>query len=181
MVASGYAQQPTGSERAIIVLGAGLGGYALGSAAPPAGRRIRRLEPGPAGAAGGDRGGRAEAKLFPKGWPWRATYSKWACRRARSWWTNKAPPPGENLLLPVSCWLRGAWTRQPVAVVSNAFHCYRARGYARLVGFEEVQACPPLIGANSVLPCYLREAFAVLYYWVSRAAAGWMARFVGTL
>lgn len=111
VVASGYAQQPTGGERAIIVLGAGL------RKDTPSDLLRRRLDAA-FDAWSRDRqalvvvtGGRAEAKPFPKGWPWRATYSKRACRRARSWWNKKAPPPRKTCFLPVSCWLRGAWTR----------------------------------------------------------------------
>ncbi len=57
----------------------------------------------------------------------------------------------------------------PVAYVTNAFHCYRAGRYAALVGFSDARAVPASISASSVLPCYLREVMAVLYYWVFRA------------
>lgn len=55
---------------------------------------------------------------------------------------------------------------QPVAYVTNRFHCYRAGQYAQLEGFADVRGIPASISASSVLPCYLREALAVLYYWV---------------
>lgn len=57
----------------------------------------------------------------------------------------------------------------PVAYVTNAFHCYRAGQYARAAGFAQANAAPASIGLSSVPSCYLREAMAVLYYWVFRA------------
>ena len=57
---------------------------------------------------------------------------------------------------------------EPVAYVTNAFHCYRAAKYAAAAGFTNVNATPASIGFSSVLPCYMREVMAVLYYWVFR-------------
>ena len=77
---------------------------------------------------------------------------------------------------------RGIGADDPMAVVTNAFHCYRARCYARLVGFEQVRSIPASIGLNSVLPCYMREVFAVLYYWVFKTSqSGWISPLVGIL
>lgn len=57
----------------------------------------------------------------------------------------------------------------PTAYVTNAFHCYRAGRYAARAGFSDAHAVPASISPSSVLSCYLREAMAVLYYWVFRA------------
>lgn len=57
----------------------------------------------------------------------------------------------------------------PIAYATNAFHCYRAGKYALLAGFPKANAVPASIGFSSILPCYMREALAVLYYWVFRA------------
>ena len=70
----------------------------------------------------------------------------------------------------------------PVAVVTNAFHCYRAGCYARQAGFSQVRTLPAGISLISVMPCYFREVFAVLYYWVFKSSlTGWMHPFVGIL
>ena len=70
----------------------------------------------------------------------------------------------------------------PVAVVTNAFHCYRAGCYARQAGFSQVRTLPAGISPISVMPCYFREVFAVLYYWVFKSSlTGWMHPFVGIL
>ena len=61
-----------------------------------------------------------------------------------------------------------AYLVEKVAYVTNAFHCYRAAKYAAAAGFTNVNAIPASIGFSSVLPCYMREVMAVLYYWVFR-------------
>ena len=70
----------------------------------------------------------------------------------------------------------------PIVYVTNAFHCYRAGEYARMAGFEEAHALPAGISLQSVPTCYLREAMAVLYYWVFRSSrSGFMQSMVGLL
>ena len=70
----------------------------------------------------------------------------------------------------------------PIVYVSNAFHCSRAGKYAAMAGFTnatELAAGTPL---RSVLPCYLREALALLYYWVFKTSVtGPMHTMVGLL
>ncbi len=70
----------------------------------------------------------------------------------------------------------------PIVYVTNAFHCYRAGEYARIAGFAEAHALPAGILLQSVPTCYLREAMAVLYYWVFRSSrSGFMQSMVGLL
>lgn len=52
-----------------------------------------------------------------------------------------------------------------VAFVTNRFHCYRSAMIAERTGLQAA-AVPATIGVNAVLPCYLREVPAVLYYWI---------------
>ena len=59
----------------------------------------------------------------------------------------------------------GVASADPIVFVTNRFHCYRAEGYAKRAGFENVRCIPAAIGPRSVLPSYLREVFAVLYFW----------------
>lgn len=58
---------------------------------------------------------------------------------------------------------------QPIAYVTNTFHCYRAGLYARDSGFTDVSSVSATIGPDSILPCYMREVFAVAYYWVFKS------------
>lgn len=53
----------------------------------------------------------------------------------------------------------------PLAFATNRFHCYRAALYARAAGFTQMRALGASIGVSSVLPCYMREVMALLYYW----------------
>ena len=77
---------------------------------------------------------------------------------------------------------RGFDETTPIVYVSNAFHCYRAGKYAALAGFTTATALPAATPLRSVLPCYLREALALLYYWVFKtSASGPMHAMVGLL
>lgn len=70
----------------------------------------------------------------------------------------------------------------PIAYVSNAFHCYRAGRYAAMAGFTKAVALPAGTPLRSLVPCYLREALALLYYWVFKTSqTGPMHSLVGLL
>ena len=70
----------------------------------------------------------------------------------------------------------------PIVCVTNAFHCYRAQRYAERAGFTAVTALPAATPWRSVLPCYLREALALAYYWVFKTStSGPMHALVGLL
>ncbi len=56
-----------------------------------------------------------------------------------------------------------------VAFVTNRFHCYRAGLIAGRLGLQ-ANAVPATLGPSSILPCYLREVLAVLYYWLIQRA-----------
>lgn len=63
----------------------------------------------------------------------------------------------------------GVKADSPVVYVTNGFHCYRAGKYAAAAGFAQAEALPAAISWTQVLPCYLREVFAVVYYWVFKS------------
>ena len=138
---SGYSDTATKQEKAVIVLGAGI--VVTGEQGPgediPEARAMK-------------------AYLVEKGVP-----EKQIVEEASSTSTE------ENF-----CFAReileqhGLSQDEPVAYVTNAFHCYRAAKYAAAAGFTNVNAIPASIGFSSVLPCYMREVMAVLYYWVFR-------------
>ena len=58
--------------------------------------------------------------------------------------------------------------QEPIAFATNSFHCYRAGVTAKRAGYQNIAAVPSSTGLASLLPCYLREAFAVLHTWVFR-------------
>ena len=61
---------------------------------------------------------------------------------------------------------------RPVAYVTNGFHCYRAGKYAAREGFAQARAVPAGLPLTQIPASYLREALAVLYYWVFKSPAG---------
>ena len=71
---------------------------------------------------------------------------------------------------------------QPVAFVTNGFHCYRAGKYAAQEGFVQARAVPAGLPLTQIPTSYLREAMAVLYYWVFKSPnAGPLRGAVGML
>ena len=179
---SGHAGRATGREKAIVVLGAGL------RKDTPSDLLRRRLDaafeywrrhPEVVIAV---TGGQGPGETIPEGVAMARYLAEKGVPESQLVVETKSTSTEENLLFAKELLARrGLGPDEPMAVVTNAFHCYRGRCYARLVGFEQVASIPASIGANSVLPCYLREAFAVLYYWVFKTSqTGWMARFVGT-
>ena len=66
--------------------------------------------------------------------------------------------------------------------VTNGFHCWRAAQYAKAAGFTDCGAVPAGLPPTQIPACYLREVFAVLYYWVFRSPGrGLMGKLVGFL
>ncbi len=61
---------------------------------------------------------------------------------------------------------KGFSTSEKIAFATNHFHCFRAMQYAKKAGFENVSSISSFSGLSSVVPNYLREVFAVLYYFV---------------
>ena len=71
---------------------------------------------------------------------------------------------------------------QPIAYVTNGFHCYRAGKYAAREGFVQAHAVPAGLPPTQILASYLRESLAVLYYWVFKSAStGPLHKLVGFL
>lgn len=62
----------------------------------------------------------------------------------------------------------GITSDAPVAVVTNAFHCYRAGQYAKDAGFTNVRTLPASMNLLVLLPAYMREVLTILYYWIFR-------------
>lgn len=54
---------------------------------------------------------------------------------------------------------------QPIVIVTNTFHCYRAVCYAKKSGFTQVRQLNAPTGLLIVLPMYLREILAIIGLW----------------
>lgn len=84
----------------------------------------------------------------------------------RIWKEDQSKSTQENFLFSKEVLKQhGIAANDPIVFVTNQFHCYRAEGYARKAGLEQVHAIPAGMSSTSVLPVYLREVFAVLYFW----------------
>ncbi|MDL2252601.1 YdcF family protein [Ruminococcaceae bacterium OttesenSCG-928-I18] len=62
----------------------------------------------------------------------------------------------------------GIGPEQPVAIVTNTFHCYRAKCYAKKLGYRDVRCVPASMNASTFLENYMREALALIYMWLFR-------------
>lgn len=164
---SGYIQNAKGDEKAIIVLGAGLKGENVSDVLR------RRL------AAAKDAfdenpnavivvtGGQGPQEVIPEA----LAMQRWLLANGvpedKIILEDKSTSTEENLLFARALLEdAGISANEPVAVVSNAFHCYRAGQYAKKLGFSNARTIPASMNMGSLLPSYMREVFAILYMWV---------------
>lgn len=178
---SGYSCRPGGSEKAVVVLGAGLKGER------PSGLLQRRLN------AAFDywqehpevlvvvTGGQGRGETIPEGVAMARYLKEKGIPEEKIIVEKKSTSTEENLLFAKELLAqKGISENDPIAVVTNAFHCYRGRAYARQVGFSAVTSIPASISIESIPVCYMREVFALLYYWVFRSnQSSWILPFVG--
>ena len=178
---SGYSHQPKGNEKAVIVLGAGL------KKDKPSGLLQRRLNA--ALEYYGEHpdivmvvtGGQGRGETIPEGDAMAKYLEEHGACRDKIIVENKSTSTEENLLFAKKLLAeKGITADMPVAIVTNAFHCYRGRGYAKNAGFTQVSSIPASISPESVPVCYLREVFAILYYWVFKSSINsWITQFIG--
>ncbi|MDL2293458.1 YdcF family protein, partial [Ruminococcaceae bacterium OttesenSCG-928-D13] len=164
---SGYADQAQGDEKAIVVLGAGLRGERVSDVLR---RRLdaalEAWEQNP-GAVVVVTGGQGPGENIPEA----AAMKKWLVERGVPKEAiiaeDKSVSTEENLLFAQQLLAEAGITPDaPVAVVTNAFHCYRAGQYAKKLGFTDVNTVPASMNVTAILPSYLREVLAILYLWV---------------
>ena len=75
---------------------------------------------------------------------------------------------------------KGIGPEAPLAYTTNGFHCYRAGRYAAGEGYTDLAALPATLPPIQILPCYAREVFALVYYWVFKSPhTGLMGKLVG--
>ena len=178
---SGYSNRPAGNEKAVIVLGAGL------KKDVPSGLLQRRLDAAleyykeHPEAVLVVTGGQGRDETIPEAEAMARYLRERGVPEEALIVENKSTSTEENLLFAKKLLKQhGISTEEPVAVVTNAFHCYRGREYARQAGFEQVSSIPASIAPESIPVCYMREVFAVLYYWVFKSSqSGWLAPMVG--
>lgn len=180
---SGYANPPTGDEKVVIVLGAGLRRdkpslllrYRLDKALEFAQAHPDTLVI--------TTGGQGRDEWVPEGQAMRDYLIEKGLDPERVIAENASTSTEENFAFSLELMRQyGLDENTPIAYVSNAFHCYRAGRYAQRAGFTTVTSLPAATPWRSVLPCYLREALALAYYWVFKtSSSGPMHALVGFL
>lgn len=166
---SGYTDSAKNDEKAIIVLGAGLRGETVGDVLR---RRLvaaqEAWEKNPTALIVVTGGQGADEKI-----PEALAMQRWLVANGvpeeciiledKSTSTEQNLQFAQQLLIEA-----GIGPDEPVAVVTNAFHCYRASQYAEKVGFSDVRTVPASMNVTALLPSYMREVLAILFMWVFR-------------
>lgn len=180
---SGYANPPTGNEQVVIVLGAG-----LHKDKPSRLLQYRLNKAYEFAAAHPDAlvitsGGQGRDEWCPEGDAMREYLLEKGLDPARVVSEGRSTSTEENFAFSLEIMRQYGYDETtPVVYVSNAFHCYRAGKYAAMAGLTDTTALPAATPWRSALPCYLREALALLYYWVFKTSAtGPMHSMVGLL
>lgn len=180
---SGYANPPTGQEKVLVVLGAG-----LRRDKPSTLLRYRLDKAYDYAMAHPDvfvvtSGGQGRDEWVPEGQAMRDYLIEKGLPPERVVAENASTSTEENFSLSLELLQQyGFDENTPIVYVSNAFHCYRAGCYAKRAGFTQVTSLPSATPWRSVLPCYLREALALAYYWVFKtSSSGPMHAMVGLL
>ena len=180
---SGYANPPTGQEQVMIVLGAG-----LHKDQPSMLLRYRLDKAYEYAVSHPDllvitSGGQGRDEWVPEGQAMRNYLIQKGLPADRVLAENRSTSTEENFAFSLDILKgRGYSADTPILYVSNAFHCYRAGRYAAMAGFTSTAALPAGTPWRSVLPCYLREALALAYYWVFKtSSSGPMHAMVGLL
>lgn len=167
---SGFSNRSANDEGAIVVLGAAVYGERV------SGLLARRLDAAYASYQQNPdawivvTGGQGPGESIPESTAMKRYLVEKGVPAQRILEENKSTSTEENFRFTREILLAHGFSPDaPIAYATNAFHCYRAGKYASLAGFPQANAIPASIGFSSILPCYMREALAVLYYWVFRA------------
>ena len=183
ILASAHSAPPTGNEKAMVVLGAGLRGDRPSrmlrcrlDAAYEYYRSHPELIIVTTGGQGRDEWvpeGRAmKDYLVAKGVPEEKILSEEASTSTEENFLFSLPLLEE----------RGITAQDEILLVTNGFHCCRALRYAAMAGFGKTAALPAPTPASAVLPSYMREVAAICYYWAFRSSrSGFMQPMVGIL
>lgn len=183
ILASGYSHQPTEPQEIMIILGAGLRKdtpslmlqYRLDKAYEYWQENPQVLIV--------TTGGQGRDETCPEGYAMKKYLVDRGVPADQIISEEKSTSTEENFLFARQLLEQAGYSAdQPTVVVTNAFHCYRGRQYALKAGFTQVTSLPAGIPFTAILPSYLREVFAILYYWVFKTSQeGWMHPFVGLM
>lgn len=180
---SGYGNVPTGQEKVVVVLGAG-----LRRDKPSLLLRYRLDKAFEYAQAHPDAivittGGQGRDEWVPEGQAMRTYLIEKGLDPERVIAENASTSTEENFAFSLELMQQYGYGKDTAVVyVSNAFHCYRAGRYAERAGFIHCTSLAAATPLRSILPCYLREALALAYYWVFKtSSSGPMHMLVGFL
>lgn len=162
----GNTDTATGTESAAIVLGAPLEGERpcriLQERLHAAAAFWRKHPSVPLVLTGGQVGDEA----IPEADAMRAALAGAGVSSACLWTEAQSQNTGENFRLSLALMqARGLSADAPIAIVTNSFHCYRARRYAERAGFTNINILPCYVGWADAPTWYLREVVATLHFW----------------
>lgn len=162
-----YKNPATGSEDAVVVLGAGLRGTRVsGVLASRLDAAYAYYEKNPA-ALFVVTGGQGPGEDIPEAQAMKAYLVEKGIPADRILEEDKSVSTEENFRFAHQILIRhGLQPDSSIAYVTSGFHCYRAGKYAAKAGFQNARSIASPIGISSILPCYMRETLAVLYYWI---------------
>ncbi len=164
---SGVRTQADGDEKAVIVLGAGLNGE------EPSGVLARRLDEAIKFYEENNdivivvTGGQGPNEIIPEAHAMKNYLISKDVPEEIIIVEDKSTSTEENFAFAKELLEeQGIESNAPIAFATNTFHCYRSAEYARYVGLSNVSSLPSATGFGNVLPAYMREVLAVMYYWV---------------
>ncbi len=163
----GFTQKPTGEEDVVIVLGAGLNGKTVTNVLA---RRLNSAydfyteNPDVTIVV---TGGQGLNEIIPEAHAMSTYLIEKGVPKEQIILEDKSTSTRENFLFAYEILAEKGFEKSTeVAFATNHFHCFRAMQYAKAAGFENVSSIPSFSGFSSFVPNYLREVFAVLYYFV---------------
>lgn len=164
---SGYQNTATGDEPIIIVLGAGLQGENVGTVLRYRLDAAYELWEKEKTATIVVSGGKGHDEVIPEALAMQRYLLGKGVPESLILLEDQSTSTQENLEYTLKILEeKGYSTSTPIALVTNAFHCYRARQYALRTGFTSVDTVPSSMALLYVPTSYSREVFAILYYWV---------------
>lgn len=163
--AAGYASWPTGNERVMIVLGAGLEGEepnALLRCRLDAAREWADAHPDVIIITSG---GQGADEILPEGEAMRNYLIRQGVSPDRIHAEDASTDTDENFAFSRQLMESlGYSAQEPVIYVSNFYHCFRAGLYASRAGFAEPKGLAASMPITGVLPNMLRESLALIKF-----------------
>lgn len=166
-----YAAPPTGREQAIVVLGAGLRGDQPSRILRCRLDRAYRYWQENPGLLIVTTGGQGLGETIPEGEAEKRYLLSLGVPEESILAETDSTSTEENFAFAKTLLEeRGFDLSEGIVVVTNTFHCYRGRQYAAMAGFQKVASLAAPTPPTARIPCYLREAAALVYYWLFRSS-----------